>query len=267
MAAAMHLPAQAALERPYVHTGALLPFALARANVLRPTQRGSGLWAALAVALVVEACLVLGIGAYVLAHPPEVPVPVVPLSIEPIPTTEPEKPPEPPPEKPPEPVKPPPVLPTPVPIAKAVQPTPPLPAQAAQAAPLTPSPAPSPEPAQAAAPAPPAPAQQAPPAPPPQPSAPAIDPAIAYNAKLAAAVQAVYQVPIAATELEFRGRTRVEFSMQGGVLGAVRVVQTSGLGAADRAAVKAVQSAAFPAPPAALQGKDGLYLIWVNCRL
>jgi len=33
----------------------------------------------------------------------------------------------------------------------------------------------------------------------------------------------------------------------------------------DRAALKAVELAAFPAPPAALAGKEGVYQIWVAC--
>lgn len=94
-----------------------------------------------------------------------------------------------------------------------------------------------------------------------------IDPALAYNSKLAAAVQQVYQVPATATELEFRGRTRVEFSLRDGVVTNVKLVQSSGLGAADRAAIKAVQTAAFPLPPAELRGREGVYAIWVNCRL
>ena len=112
----------------------------------------------------------------------------------------------------------------------------------------------------------PAPAPQAAaPAPAPPPAAPAFDPSPAYNAKLSAAVQAAFEVPAAAAALGFKGRTRVEFSLRDGVVSGIRVVQTSGLGLADRAAMRAVQVAAFPAPPPALQGKDGVYQIWVAC--
>jgi periplasmic protein TonB len=94
---------------------------------------------------------------------------------------------------------------------------------------------------------------------------PTIDPAPAYNAKLAAAVQAAFELPAAASALNFKGRTRIEFSLKEGVATAIRVVTTSGLGAVDRAAMKAVQSAVYPPPPAALQTRESPYQIWVAC--
>jgi periplasmic protein TonB len=97
------------------------------------------------------------------------------------------------------------------------------------------------------------------------PSAPAIDSSTAYNARLTAAAQAAYAVPSVATELGFKGRTRVEFSLRDGQVLAARLLQTSGLALADRAALKAVQSAAYPAPPPPLQGKEHTYQIWVAC--
>lgn len=109
--------------------------------------------------------------------------------------------------------------------------------------------------------------KSSPPLPPPvaQPAVPVLDPTIAYNAKLAAAVQAAFEVPATAAALNFKGRTRVEFNLLDGVVSAIRVVQASGLGATDRAAIKAVQTASFPPPPQALQGKSGTYQIWVAC--
>lgn len=97
------------------------------------------------------------------------------------------------------------------------------------------------------------------------PPLPIVDPAPAYNAKLAAAVQAAFELPAAASALNFKGRTRIEFALHDGLASAIRVIVTSGLGAVDRAAVKAVQAAVFPSPPAALQGKEGGYQIWVAC--
>ena len=97
------------------------------------------------------------------------------------------------------------------------------------------------------------------------PSLPVVDPAPAYNARLAAAVQAAFELPAAASALNFKGRTRIEFALHDGLASAIRVIVTSGLGAVDRAAVKAVQAAVFPSPPAALQGKEGGYQIWVAC--
>jgi periplasmic protein TonB len=86
-----------------------------------------------------------------------------------------------------------------------------------------------------------------------------------YNAKLTAAVQAAFEVPLAASSLGFKGRARVEFNLQDAQVLAPRIVQTSGLGAVDRAAIKAVLAAKYPQPPSSLQGKNGLYQIWVAC--
>lgn len=99
----------------------------------------------------------------------------------------------------------------------------------------------------------------------PQAVTPTIDPALAYNVKLAAAVQAAFEVPGSAKALSFKGKARVEFNLHDGVASAIRVVQSSGLGAVDRAAVKAVEIANFPLPPAELKSKEGIYQIWVAC--
>ena len=94
---------------------------------------------------------------------------------------------------------------------------------------------------------------------------PTVDLAPAYNAKLAAAVQAAFELPAAASALNFKGRARIEFALHDGLASAIRVIVSSGLGAVDRAAVKAVQAGVFPSPPAALQAKEGGYQIWVAC--
>jgi len=111
----------------------------------------------------------------------------------------------------------------------------------------------------------PAPLPQVPAAAPVNPPAPVVDPALAYNVKLAAAVQAAFVVPGPAAALGFKGRARVEFHLRDGVVSNAKIVQASGLGAADRAALKAVEMASFPAPPPSLLGKEGVYQIWVAC--
>lgn len=210
-------------------------------------------WQAFGSALGLELVLIAAVVTWLATSPAKPAEMVVPLVIETVQPKALEKIPEP--EKPtPSPQKPM-LKPTLAPTPRA-QPSPPE-APAPAAAPVQ-------QPVVAAAPAV-SPAQVAPAAPPTVAATAAVDPAPAYNARLSAAVQAVFQVPAAAEALGFKGRTRVEFSLRDGVVSAIRVVQTSGLGAADRAAVKAVQSAAYPPPPQALQGRDGTYQIWVAC--
>jgi protein TonB len=215
-------------------------------------------WLAFGSALGVEAAIGVVVVGWLITHRPQPAQPVVPLTIEAV------KPPVI--EKPPEPEKPRPTPPPAPVVAKVLPRTAPPPPTAATppvaAVPQAPEPAPAAPPAPVAAPVAAAPA---PAPPPPPPSAPAVDPSIAYNARLSAAVQAAFEVPAAAAALNFKGRTRVEFSLRDGVVSAIRVVQSSGLGLADRAAMRAVQVAAFPAPPPALQGKEGVYQIWVAC--
>ena len=166
------------------------------------------------------------------------------------------------PEKPREPEKiKPPVLPPVKPLLKAVTPTPPAPVPTpVVAAAIAPPLSSAPSPIAAAAPAAAAPAVPvAPPV-----TANVVDPALAYNAKLTAAAQAAFEVPGAVTALAFKGRARVEFNLRDAVASSIHIVQSSGLGAMDRAALKAVQNAAFPQPPASLQGKEMRYQIWVT---
>ncbi len=217
-------------------------------------------WQSFLAALSIEGLVVLALVAWLAVHPSVVPELVTPISIDSSISEKLES--TPPPKK-----ITPPLLPH-IPIyqpQRSVQA--PASVQSPQPAPA-PSLAPSPEPvAPVLTPSPVAAVKSAPPVPPPmaQPAPSAIDPAIAYNAKLAAAVQAAFEVPSTAAALNFKGRTRIEFNLLDGVVSAVRVLQPSGLGATDRAAIKAVQMAAFPPPPPALQGKSGSYQIWVAC--
>lgn len=229
-------------------------------------------WQAFASALGIEIAVVGLFIAWMATHPPKLPETIVPLAIELLPAPELEKPLAPTPATPPTPksqpmqtVRPPPRT-TVQHLATATPPAP-LPTQTPAVATLPNTPvatAPAPTattPAVANAsvhqPAPSVPAQP--------PSTPSVDPAVAYNAKLAAAVQTAFEVPVAAEALGFKGRARVEFTLHDGAVSAIRVVQTSGLGAADRAAIRAVQSASYPAPPPELRGKEGTYHIWVAC--
>ena len=212
-------------------------------------------WQAFGSALGLEVLVIGVLMAWLAAHTPAPIETAVPLSIEALAAPALEKPREP--EK----IKPPPVVP-PKPLLRAVTPTPPAPVPTPVVAAVTPPVSAAPSPIAAAAPAP---ATAAPAVPAPATvAANVVDPAQAYNAKLTAAAQAAFEVPGAVTALAFKGRARVEFNLRDAQASGIHIVQTSGLGAMDRAALKAVQNAAFPQPPASLQGKELRYQIWVT---
>lgn len=232
---------------------------------LSPQNARRRQWQAFGSALGLEMALVGALIAWVATHPPTRPEPVIPLSIESIAPAAPEKPSVP--EKP---------KPAPQPeqqLPKQATRTTPPPQLAALPPPLSPPlSAPVPD-LQATAPLPatPAPTPQALPAPvsaalpvTPPAAVPAVDPSPAYNAKLTAAAQAAFEVPGTVAALNFKGRARIGFKLRDGVASSIATIQSSGLGAMDRAAVKAVQTAAFPQPPPSFQGKEIAYEIWVT---
>lgn len=158
------------------------------------------------------------------------------------------------PETPPPPQTPPPLAAVPPPPAP--EPTPPLAAPTPMAEPQT-------HVAETAKPVPvPARVDPTPPAPPPVDLS---ELSASYNARLSAAVQAAFVLPATARQMGFHGKARLEFHLRDGIVSGARILLSSSLGAVDRAALAAVQGAAFPAPPAALSGKDGVYQIWVAC--
>jgi len=218
-----------------------------------------GVWSSLGSALLIELGVVGAVMAWVLLHPPQELAQVIPLVMSMLEEPKVDKP---------LPPKPPEVKPLPVPTKVTLAP----PKPQSQVAPLTPEVRPvqditPPVVAQPTAFSSPV-VAAAPSAPPPAvvtPAAPVVDPALAYNFKLAAAVQTAFVVPGPASALGFKGRARVEFHLRDGVASNAKILQPSGLGAVDRAALKAVEAAAFPPPPPALAGKDGVYQIWVAC--
>lgn len=224
-----------------------------------PTSKNKSsksVWSSLGSALLIELGVVGAVMVWVVMHPPQELEQVIPLVMAMLEEPKLEKP---------LPPKPPEVKPPPLPAKMA--PTPPKPQ-----APVMPEVRPAqdvPPPVVAQANAFSTPAAAAAPPPPPSapvsPPAPTVDPALAYNLKLAAAVQAAFVVPGPAAALGFKGRARVEFHLRDGLASNAKIIQPSGLGAVDRAALKAVEAAAYPAPPPALAGKDGVYQIWVAC--
>lgn len=89
----------------------------------------------------------------------------------------------------------------------------------------------------------------------------------AYGQAVHAAIQSAVRYPEMARRMGESGRTLVAFRFEQGTAHDVRIVTSSGSGALDRAAVRAVHDASFPQPPAALQGKPLQLQLWIEFRL
>ncbi len=214
-------------------------------------------------ALALESAALVGALTWVVFHPHEHFSAPVALQIEAPPATPLPPVPESPKPKP-EPPKP---LPKPMvePAKKTVAPPPPVPLPAPAPLPVTAAPSENPVPAPSPTPAVVAPAVKTPPPPPPATSGPA-KPSNEYIDKVRNAVQTAFVYPPAARAMEFRGRARVAFKLLDGQVSNARIVVRSGLGMGDRAALEAVQNAAYPSPPAELKGVDMECEIWVELR-
>jgi len=230
-----------------------LSFAVNQPTAWMPISKKSnpkGIWSSLGSALLIELALVGVAVGWVIMHPHEEIAQVMPLVMSMLDA--------------PKEVQPPPPKPTKVPEiqpkVKAVVPV--SPAVPEVRPPEEPAPPVVAKPTAFSAPAP---LLQPPAAAPVMPPAPVVDPTLAYNVKLAAAVQAAFVLPGPAAALGFKGRARVEFHLRDGVVSNAKIIQASGLGAVDRAALKAVEVASFPVPPPTLVGKEGVYQIWVAC--
>lgn len=110
-------------------------------------------------------------------------------------------------------------------------------------------------------------------APPPPPPAPVrgID-AVAnkeaeFAARLKAAIQAAVSYPPAARAMGFRGKARVEFVYRDGGTHHMRVIEGSGIGMIDNAALAAVANATYPAAPDSHKGRDMPYQVTVIFEL
>jgi periplasmic protein TonB len=158
------------------------------------------------------------------------------------------------PPKPPVPVKPPPravkqpvaakrtanpVAPKPeLPKAPAPADTPSQPEQAHDTAPETPAPPVEPSPQQAQ----------------PQESHSDVKPSALFQARLRDAVQAAVRYPNAARIMKLRGHVRLGFGYLDGTISNPHIVQSSGQKMLDEAALTALNSTSFPAPPPELKG-------------
>lgn len=108
-----------------------------------------------------------------------------------------------------------------------------------------------------------------PPTPPSPPTVATLSPDVLadYMAKIRASVQAALVYPAAGRELQFEGRTRVEFRLEHGVQSGARVVVSSGFRLFDQAALAAVRNAQYPQPPKELGGESRWFQVWVEFRL
>ncbi len=90
------------------------------------------------------------------------------------------------------------------------------------------------------------------------------NPLTLYAAQVKAAVQAAVEYPEAANNLRVKSRARVEFSLRDGQQKNPHILISSGLGVFDRAAIRVVEMAHYPAPPPVLAGQEKLFQVWVE---
>jgi protein TonB len=88
-----------------------------------------------------------------------------------------------------------------------------------------------------------------------------------FAARLKAAIQAAVAYPFAARNMGYQGQARVEFMFRDGVSSQVHIVQSSGSGMIDQAAIAAVANAPVPLLPDSLKGKSMTYQVTVVFRL
>jgi len=88
-----------------------------------------------------------------------------------------------------------------------------------------------------------------------------------FAERLKAAIRAAVVYPAAARNMGLRGQVRVEFYFRDGVRSRLRVVQGSGSGMLDQAALTTVSAAAVPPLPESLKGREMTYQVTVTFDL
>lgn len=88
-----------------------------------------------------------------------------------------------------------------------------------------------------------------------------------FEGQVRQAVQRAARYPMVARMAHEGGRTQVGFTLQAGHVAGAAVVRSSGFPMLDRAALAAVHDAAYPSPPAELQGRAVHFVVWVAFRL
>lgn len=89
----------------------------------------------------------------------------------------------------------------------------------------------------------------------------------AFTARVQAAVQQAASYPMAARRSHAEGRVQVGFDYAGGVAANPTVLVSSRTPMLDKAAIKALVSARYPEPPAALGGHKVRLVVWVDFRM
>jgi periplasmic protein TonB len=85
-----------------------------------------------------------------------------------------------------------------------------------------------------------------------------------FKGEVKAAVQAAMVYPASARMAHVTGKAKVAFNYQDGRVDNPRVVVSSGSSMLDAAARRAVEAAAYPAPPAGFAGKPLQFEVWVR---
>ncbi|MEX8518229.1 MAG: energy transducer TonB [Leptothrix sp. (in: b-proteobacteria)] len=220
---------------------------------------------AFGAAMALEAVLLGGLLSWVAARPATAQLPAVLLDIAPAQVAEKVLPkislPVQKPKQQPTPVQPKPValvkpqLPQPEPVKPVTAPPPQAPVvPTAEPAPPVPVAVPAPAPA------------VTPPAPPPPAQPVAIGPSDEYKASVTAAVQAAFSYPPAAAQMGYHGRVRVAFTLQDAHPSGPRILVSGGMQMIDRAALRTVLVASYPAAPRNLVGTAINFEVWIEFR-
>jgi protein TonB len=88
-----------------------------------------------------------------------------------------------------------------------------------------------------------------------------------FALRLKAAIQAAVVYPAAARNMGFSGRARLEFQFRDGIIDHLKVIQSSGSGLIDQAALASVGNAVLPPIPDSLKGRQMTYQVTVEFQL
>ena len=110
-------------------------------------------------------------------------------------------------------------------------------------------------------------APPAPPAPPPPQADKTAEKEAEFASRVKIAIQAAVVYPAAARNMGYRGKARVEFIFRDGSVHQAHIIQSSGIGMIDNAALAAVNNTRYPTAPDSLKGKDVPYQVTVTFDL